>query len=89
MPDPTGLQVFDWSDVDLRRITLVALAEVSGESDCAVVTQHLSAVKAGVTAAEAALTNVAFHVVDGTTIYRLCDAPHPLDRMFYRIQPLH
>jgi hypothetical protein len=89
MTTPTDLQVFDWSDPFLRRLTLEALAEAHSESDSAVVAQHLSIVRAGVAAAEKACTNVSFQVVGDQTVYRLCDAPHPLDRMFYRIQQLH
>ena len=51
--------------------------------------KHLAIVRAGVAAAENQGTNVSFHVVGDATVYRLCDAPHPLDRMFYRIQALH
>jgi hypothetical protein len=89
MTCPTDLQVFDWTDPFLRRLTLEALAEAHGESESAVIAQHLAIVRAGVAAAEKGGTNVSFHVVGEETVYRLCDAPHPLDRMFYRIQALH
>jgi hypothetical protein len=89
MTSSTDLQVFDWSDPFLRRLTLEALAEAHGASESAVITQHLAIVRAGVAAAENQGTNVSFHVVGDATVFRLCDAPHPLDRMFYRIQALH